>query len=295
MSGAYIVSGKLGAGKSLVCVGKIQDALKEGRKVATNLDLRLENLLPLTNKTAQVYRMPDFPGVEDFEAVGMGNESMDEDKNGLMVLDELSLWLNAREFGDKGRLGILKWLALSRKHGWDVYFIAQSAKQVDSQLRESFVDYLVYCKRLDRLQIPLVGTIAKLFTKKGLRLPRVHLGIVKYGIGHDAPVAERWVYRGTDLFEGYDTRQRFFPKHLAVHAGTASMLSPWHIKGRYLQPEKPSFLTLFLRGLMGKGAAPADRREAALRPRLPLVDLITRLPPEQRIAHWKRLSNAGAI
>ncbi|WP_303314291.1 zonular occludens toxin domain-containing protein [Dickeya fangzhongdai] len=37
----YVVTGKLGSGKTLVAVGKIQEKLVSGCKVATNLDLRI--------------------------------------------------------------------------------------------------------------------------------------------------------------------------------------------------------------------------------------------------------------
>jgi len=40
----YVVTGKLGAGKTLVAVGKIQDKIVSGCRVATNLDLRIHNL-----------------------------------------------------------------------------------------------------------------------------------------------------------------------------------------------------------------------------------------------------------
>ena len=41
----YVVTGKLGAGKTLVAVGKIKDKLNQGCKVATNLDLNLDKLI----------------------------------------------------------------------------------------------------------------------------------------------------------------------------------------------------------------------------------------------------------
>ncbi|KFC51102.1 zonular occludens toxin, partial [Halomonas sp. SUBG004] len=41
----YVVTGKLGAGKTLVAVGKIKDKLNHGCKVATNLDLNLDKLI----------------------------------------------------------------------------------------------------------------------------------------------------------------------------------------------------------------------------------------------------------
>ena len=37
----YVVTGKLGNGKTLITVGRIRDALAQGCRVATNLDLDL--------------------------------------------------------------------------------------------------------------------------------------------------------------------------------------------------------------------------------------------------------------
>ncbi len=39
------LTGKLGSGKTLCVVGKIRDYLKQGRRVATNLDLNLTAML----------------------------------------------------------------------------------------------------------------------------------------------------------------------------------------------------------------------------------------------------------
>lgn len=36
---AYVITGKLGAGKSLVAVSRIQQYILQGRKVATNVNL----------------------------------------------------------------------------------------------------------------------------------------------------------------------------------------------------------------------------------------------------------------
>jgi len=79
----YLVSGKLGAGKTLACVGVIRDALLDGRKVATNLDLNLDKMLPgRIGKKSPVHcvRIPDKPTVADLDHLGCGNEEMDERK-----------------------------------------------------------------------------------------------------------------------------------------------------------------------------------------------------------------------
>lgn len=228
----YLITGKLGAGKTLAAVGRIRDALREGRIVATNLDLNLDKFLKPDARAVQVYRVPDKPSVADFVSLGLGNASMDESKNGLIVLDELGSWLNARAWADKTRQSVIDWLIHSRKHGWDVMFICQDITQVDRQVRDSLVEYLVRVKRLDRLKVPLFGALVSFLTAgiiKG-RMPQVHVGRVTYGTEHSAPVAERWWYLGRDLYAGYNTRQVF---SAAYDAGLFSYLTPWHLVGRF--------------------------------------------------------------
>lgn len=228
----YLVTGRLGAGKSLACVGRIKDALVEGRRVATNLDLKLEAMLPAKARAVNVARIPDKPSRADLDALGVGNADVDESKNGLIVLDELGSWLNSREWADKGRQAVIDWLIHSRKFGWDVIFICQHIQQIDKQVRESLVEYLVTVRRLDRLSIPFVGGLIRLLTAGVFsgRLPRIHLGIVRYGCSHDAVIADRWLYRGDEFFGAYNTRQVFSP---AYSDGLFSYLSPWHLVGRH--------------------------------------------------------------
>jgi hypothetical protein len=264
----YLVTGRLGAGKSLACVGRIRDALREGRRVATNLDLTLEAMLKLEARAVDVQRIPDKPTRADLELLGVGNPYIDEAKNGLIVLDELGSWLNAREWGDKARQGVIDWLIHSRKYGWDVIFICQHIQQVDKQVRESLVEYHVNVRRLDRLSIPFVGGLVRLLSG-GLasgRLPRIHVAAVRYGTEHNALVAERWVYRGGEFFGAYNTRQVFSPSY--PH-GVYSYLSPWHVKGRYTS--RPWTVLEALRlaqawlGMGPMGGWPLERVAAVLR------------------------------
>lgn len=205
----YFVTGKLGGGKSLVTVGKIKDYILAGKPVATNLDLFLEYLIPKNISKIQCYRVPDKPSLEDLKLLGYGNYSADESKNGLLVLDELGTWLNARTYQDKGRQEIIDWLLHARKFGWDVMLIVQNVDLLDKQVRVALGEHTVVCRRTDRIPLPIVGWVFKLFTGFKIPLPRVHVGSVFYGEGQGAIKIENWVYRGNDLFKGYDTKQIF--------------------------------------------------------------------------------------
>lgn len=275
----YLVSGRLGSGKTLACVGRIRDALLDGRRVATNLDLNLEKLLPHRAKKVDCQRIPDKPSIADLDAVGLGNPVPDESKNGLIVLDELGSWLNSREWADKGRQKVIDWLIHSRKKGWDVIFIVQHISMIDKQVRDALVEYLVVCRRLDRMKIPLLGGLINTISG-GLisgHLPRVHLGIVRYGTSHDAPVSDRWVYTGTDLYSAYDTRQVFTSSY--AH-GLFNYLPPWHTTGRYKLAKRSVF---------------ASRPKPLPKPKLRLVAQIQRLPVERRLEFYRRFQACGSL
>lgn len=204
----YSVEGKLGTGKTKFAVWRAQQALIEGRRVASNVDLNLSKLVP--TRGGHYVRIPDKPKASDLEACGHGNpDSYDEDQNGVMILDELGTWLNARSFQDKDRAPLLDWLIHARKYGWDVYLIVQDANMIDKQVREALIEYSVRCFRGDKIKIPFIGIWLGLISKKLAYLPRFHLASARIGSGPNAVVAERWMYRGDDLHAAYDTRQIF--------------------------------------------------------------------------------------
>lgn len=290
-----LVTGKLGAGKTLVCVGKIRDAILDGRRVATNLDLSLEHLLPAKSRKVQVMRLPDKPTVFDLEQLGLGSEVMDESQNGLIVLDELGTWLNSRQWGDKSRQAVIDWLLHSRKKGWDVIFISQHANLIDKQVREAVIEFLVTCRRLDRLPVPFIGWLIRLVTGGFLsgRMPRIHVGIVRYGMATDSLVVERWIYRGVHLYRAFNTRQVFSDKYLDVDlgpghgvVGTYSYLSPWHLVGRFRVP----LLERIRRWWVGH-----ERLQRRKRPPAGKLAPLVRLSPELRWRAARDLVARGVL
>lgn len=196
----YFVTGKLGSGKTLFTIDVIQQALGQGRRVATNLDLNLEHMLGPDSMQSAI-RLPDKPRLLDLEAIGTGystDEPYNESKFGVIVLDELAMWMNTRTFQDKERLGVLQWFLHARKLRWDVYFIVQHIEAIDKQLRESMCEHLVVCTRADRIRF-----------MKAFKLPQVHLARVYYGDNESAPLVDRIFYRSKELYGAYDTQQVF--------------------------------------------------------------------------------------
>jgi len=266
----FLVTGKKRNGKSLVCVSRIKDAILQGRRIATNLDLFLEPMLGPFHRTARVIRLPDHPSADDLWALGQGydGDELREERNGLLVLDELATWLNSRSFSDKGRQAVLDYLAQSGKERWDTYLLAQHQNQIDKQVREALVDYLVVCRRMDRMK---VGPV---------RLPKSHIAFVRWGLDQNAPISERWWYRGTDLYKAYNTEQKF---RSDCGFGAHSLLPPWNLDG--FKREKPGLrYHLF-------GTLPPYRRQHQIKPKRPEVVAAMRLPPEHRI----RVMNAAAL
>lgn len=275
----YSVEGKLGTGKTKFCVWMAQQALQKHRRIASNVDLRTHLLWPY-RRTSYV-RIPDKPTAFDLEAIGHGNpDSYDEDKNGILILDELGTWLNSRSFQDKGRADLLDWLIHARKLGWDVFLIVQDSGMIDKQVREAIIEYQVRCLRLDKVKIPFIGRFLGLIREKWAYLPKVHLATARVGYGTGQIVAERWSYRGHDLHDAYDTRQVFDSNY--PH-GAHSVLPP-HDWSPKLTP-MDAFKAKLSRVFSGKRTVLA----LSPKPRPRALQLIASLhDPDQRVALARR-------
>lgn len=249
MTDGTLLAGKRGAGKSLIAVSRMREYMWANRMVATNLNIRVEHLVPARNRV-RPYRLPDWPSIDDLMALPLGNPGFTwkdgekypvtradypftEDENGLLVLDELATFLNSRSWQEKDRQALIDWLLHSRKYGWDLLFIAQHVSLVDKQVRDSLFDLYATTRRLDKVQVPVIGRIAALMGFK-LRLPKWHVAHVRYGMQPGAPLSESFWVRGRDLYRAYDTTQIINPKS-GVRSGEGfQYLSAWDLRGRYM-------------------------------------------------------------
>lgn len=246
----FVVTGKLGGGKSLMCVNRMKEALEQGRPIATNLDLNLNVFCGNYAKKTVAYRVPDRPMARDLELLGLGYEGdkIDESKNGVLVLDECATWLNSRNFKDEGRQDLIDYLIHARKRRWDVYFIIQDIEVLDKQARKLFAEHVVYCRRTDRFSIPFVSFFYKLITSTPLPLPKLHVGFVKYGCEHNSPQVDKWFCRGTGLYDAYDTEQIFTEQNTSTY----QLLPTYYTTGRYtnkLEDFKNGFRNFKIKGL----------------------------------------------
>ncbi|HZX31567.1 MAG TPA: zonular occludens toxin domain-containing protein [Rhodocyclaceae bacterium] len=272
MTDGTLLGGKRGHGKSLIATGRMREYMWSGRMVATNLNLRVEYLVPPRNKV-RPFRLPDWPTAADLEALPLGNPGLEwregepypviredypytEEENGLLVLDEVATFLNSREWQDKGRQALINWFLHSRKYGWDLLFLAQAPSLVDKQLRDALFDLFGTTRRLDKVQVPFFGRIAALMGFK-MRLPKWHVAHIKYGAQQGAPLSESIWIRGHDLYKAYDTTQKINPE-TGVKAGEGyQYLSAWDLRGRHMtwweMNRKAILLFVCLGVLLGAG------------------------------------------
>ncbi len=231
----YVLTGHLGSGKTLLAVQMAQNYLIEGRRVASNMTLNMDCLLsPKSEKTA--IKLPYIPTQEHLDQLGYGYDGdYDESMFGLIILDEAGTWLNSRDWSDKSRRGLFRWITHARKYHWDVALIVQDYESMDKQIRQSITEAYVSCARLDRIKVPYLP----------LRLPRMHCATARY-MGKTGPVMKRWFTRGDSLFKAYNTREAIKPEDMMTETGEIvdmranyTMLSGWHVKGRYLVERKP--------------------------------------------------------
>lgn len=288
----FAYTGKKGTGKSKNAIRVARDVyFAEGRSVASNLDIFLEPMFGAHSKKTYV-RIPDKPSEFDLLAAGHGNlDSYDEDKNGALILDELGTWMNTRTFADKERAGTLNYLALARKYGWDCFYIMQNIVQVDKQLRESFIEFCVRHTRFDKVRIPFVGgVLSLLFGKKAGYFPRFHTAVTRLGCSPQDMRTDSAMFAGKDIEKCYDTRQVFLASY--PH-GTHSVLSPWHVTGRFLPVPVSAWsvrAALWLRQLVGVAVvvpvSPKTRPDAL---HAACVAMVRSLPAVDRVRMFNKL------
>lgn len=256
MAGSWLHFGQKGNGKSVLAVKRIQDYLMSNRPVATNLHLNLQHMLPHHAKEVRCYRLPDYPTAADLWALGVGNKTMgqvridkfgnyhydnpiyDEEQNGLLVFDEVSSFLNSREWKGNGRTELLHYLIHTRKMGWDTLYISQHITQVDAQLRSSHIENTVQCVKSTNIHIPYV---TKFFRKTGLSklVPTFYKGYIRLGTSPMSEPYDTFKAIGTrSMFLSYDTRQTFTEGEIVngvmvPGVGLHSVLPPWYTHGRY--------------------------------------------------------------
>ncbi len=274
-----LLYGQPGTGKSTLATGMILDAMRDSRRVVSNfaVDAAPAALRPSSViSQAHIEVLPARPSYEQLHAIGTGwlnpADHGREDKSGLLVLDEVGGWINSRSWADKDRQLIIDWFLHSRKRGWDIVFIAQHPNLIDKQVREAVVEGYARIRRTDRMKVPLVG----------VKLPRMHIAIQRYGIEPTAPRLNTWVYRGSTEHKCFSSYALFDADGDTI-AGTyctlPARLTRWH--GGRTWPEY----------WQRKARPPVVHK-----PKSQWMRRLEKLPdPEQRLAFWHRLHAAGLV
>lgn len=231
MTEAVLLSGKRGAGKSITACRLMADYVRQGRPVATNMDIKLDAMARPWSKLV-CYRLPDHPTAHDFELLPLGNPNpVEESRNGLIVLDECGTFLNSRDWQAKERKALISWLLHSRKYGWDLVLIAQHPRLVDAQIRDALCDVHASTKRADKFNIPVLGAASKFLFGKPVKMPAAHVVTFRYGFLPNAPVMQVLWFTGAEYRSMYDSLQRISSEG---QQGVSSYLPAWHLKGRHM-------------------------------------------------------------
>lgn len=192
-------------GKSLFAVGLIQDYLHEGRHVVCNFPLNydaIQSTLGKRYKKARITICSARPSSAEMFALGKGYHPDfpdDEEKGGLIVIDEAGTWINSRTWQDKDRAQLIKWFTLSGKLGWDVLLLVQSPELLDKAIVGAGLEIFGRVMRTDRVKIPWLG----------IKMPRFHVCTFRYGLDANSVKCFSKMYRGNGIYKYFDTHFMF--------------------------------------------------------------------------------------
>lgn len=178
-----IITGKLGAGKTLYSVGKIADLLASGSTVVTNISINWSEMCAYCRSVHRVNLnsgqliILDPEIHRDWENVvpwgelpesGVTNPCFVE-----VFLDEIHLFFNARDWQKTSMdsKGLLSFLTQSRKASINVSFIAQDSETVEKQFRV-LAEWELHVQSSDHLPTGILGTLPVKFfmvLKKSMR------------------------------------------------------------------------------------------------------------------------------
>lgn len=223
MSKGIFIEGVKRSGKTKYAIDLINDYLKRGRKVATNLDLYLDKM---DVKNPHVIRLPDHMSSTHLKDLGMGypeleesDKNYDESKNGLVVIDELLTFLNSRSFKDKDRLQIVSWFVQMGKYGWDLVLIGQDFEGVDKQLRDTTIDQLINVKSgANYFGFGFLNSLVqRLFTL--MKVPKFSVARFYDGKAKTRKAQGYEFYIKSWCHDWYNTAQKFLPDVMTTKSG----------------------------------------------------------------------------
>lgn len=147
------ITGLPGSGKSYYVASATVNAVKDGKKVLTNMELSLPALSAASGSAyvdGEVVGLRQLHRGEDFTRFYCA----DGEGSALLVLDESASYFNARQWKDDDRQNQMVFFQQHRKLGFDVLLVAQRLAFIDKQVRE-LVEFEVKAKNLAR-RLPLI-------------------------------------------------------------------------------------------------------------------------------------------
>jgi hypothetical protein len=151
-----MIEGKIGGGKTTLAALMMNARLARGCHIFTNVALKREGVENYCAKRygvkirydEQVHQI-DQDNCGEFHKHIQGG--LTREQAPLIVLDEVHLWFNARDWAKTSR-ELLNFLSQSRKVHTDIIFISQSIKNVDSQFARQ-AEFYWACRDMRNVRI----------------------------------------------------------------------------------------------------------------------------------------------
>jgi hypothetical protein len=194
-----LVTGKIGSGKTLYCVGMIIRHIAQGGTVYTNIRLNWVAVALIIVQRFRRIAERDQLRELDLAECEKWHDSIEWGSPGspvLVVLDEIHLFFNARDWAKTSAIHrpMLSFLSQSRKTDTDVVFIAQVATTLEKQFRVQ-CEWEYYCRNIKDIHVPLFGT-----------LPLNRMLLVQKDVETDKATRRQILRYDRGLWKCYDTR-----------------------------------------------------------------------------------------
>lgn len=201
----YLVWGTKGSGKSLVASIFAEQRAKRGLKVVSNVHFFLERFDDF-NPDSQFLLLPQVPSHLNLsdDSIGLGYESSigvyTDEYSGLIILDEVSNILQAREWQGAARASLIEVIIHLRKKMYETIYIAHGIDVLDAQVRKYHIDKTIR-----------VTSLKNRFSYARKWMPDMHT-LIFYDGGSSAsskPIMKRTIFFPVHFQKLYQTTQVF--------------------------------------------------------------------------------------
>ena len=199
----FVVSGKLGAGKSFYMADMAKDHLLAGGVVATNMRLHFDKIQELYHRNLKGWQYVRVDAADDPHKIPRGDfRGSSAARRVIVILDEALNWFASQGGAkDDRKASWGEWLRQSDKLGQDVYFVAQNFERAAKWIRElaQVAVNVSAVKHLTFLRIP-IGKMPGL---------RNLYGVTRYDVQANACIG--WTLKHYDdrIKKCYDTAELY--------------------------------------------------------------------------------------